>query len=178
MANITSNENRKAFLQSMLPVLASAIQNIDLDNDSASEFQRPMVFEAPDETPVALKASEVLINSKILLESYDTLRNTRPAVPSTIQMVNTFAKDKEETVRAFQAAKKITMNQLKMRLANKPGETPELFELTDDGHHLARGIMARGKVQGQLSRKVSDNSIGPLLYEFGKVVGKLQSLVR
>lgn len=178
MANSDSDDKCKAFKESMLPVLASAILNLDLRSDPQPDFDVPMVLEAIEETSAALKASEVLMKSQVLIASYDILKETHPPAPSTTQMVNTFARDKEETMKAFQAAKKLTMNQLKMKLANKMGEDTEPFVLTDDEHHLARRIMHRGKGQAQGSRETSGVGIGPLLYDFGKVMDKMQNLVQ
>lgn len=177
-ADFHSKDNRRAFKESMLPILASAIQDLDLTADRPPEIEHPLVLEATEETPAALKASEVLMKSQVLIASYDVLKETHPSAPSTTQMVNTFNKDKEETMKAFQAAKKMTMNQLKMRLADKMGETSERFVLTDDEHHLARRIMKGGKGQGQSPGKASGAGLGPLLYDFGKVVGKMQNLVQ
>jgi len=178
VADPGSDEQRKAFKESMLPTLASAILNLDLRSDPQPDFHVPIVLEAVEETSAALKASEVLMKSQILIASYDVLKESHTTAPSTTQMVNTFARDKRETMKAFQAAKKLTMNQLKMKLANKMGEATEPFVMNDDEYHLARRIIHRGKGQAQGSKETSGVGIGPLLHDFGKVVGKMQDLVQ
>lgn len=162
----------------MLPVLASAIQDLDFTRDPRPEIDLPMVLEATEETPATIKASEVLMKSQVLLASYDILKETHPAAPSTTPMETTFAKDKEETMKAFEAARKMTMNQLKVKLADKVEEVAEPFDLADDEYRLGRRIIGRGKSHGQSPRTTRGAGIGPLLYDFGKVVGKMQNLVQ
>jgi len=160
----------------MLPILATAIQNLELSSDPPP-IDLPIVLEATEDSPAALKASEVLIQSEVLIKSYELLKECHPAAPSTAQMANTFAKDREETMRAFQAARKLMLNQLKVKLASKMGEVAEPFVLTDDEHHLARRIIHRGKDREQSPRKTFGPGIGALLYDFEKVMAKMQNLV-
>ena len=161
----------------MLPILATGIQNLDLDGGSAPQIDLPMCFEKIESTPAAQEADEVLTKSQILLACYQTLEETQPAAPSTVQMRDVFSKDKEETMKAFQAARAMTLNQLSARLAEKAVHVTEGNQLTEDERQLARQVLKRGKGQDYSQVKTAGPGFGALMYNFGKVVGKMQNLV-
>lgn len=161
----------------MLPILATAIQNLGLDRGSLPQIDLPMRFEKIESTPTALHADNVLTQSQMLLACYKTLEEIQPADPSTVQMQKVFNEDIDETRKAFQAAKAVTMNQLTARLTKKHEPVPEGMQLTKVERHLGEKVLKYGKEQDQNRVKAAGPEFGALLYNFGKVVGKLQNLV-
>lgn len=92
---------------------------------------------------------------------------------STSGVRETFETDRDETMKAFESAKKMTINQLQAGLADKTEDMRDRYNLDDDEYHLARKVLARGK-GGKLNN--TSMKIGSLLYDFGKIVGKLQNM--
>lgn len=159
----------------MLPVLASVIQDLDLSTVSLTKVELPLVLEPISTTPVAAKASEVMAHCEQLLACYDSRLKQSCAASDVAKMRDTFSRDKDETIKAFEASKKLVINQLQVWLEGRNADAKQRFALSVEEQHLAKKIMDGDRQSGK-NREGTSTRIGSLIYNFGKVVSKMQDL--
>lgn len=159
----------------MLPVLAVALQGLEFQSDKTSENGQVLTVNSEVELTILQEANDILDACSGLLDCYNTTAPIPPVESRTSDIRNTFETDKDETMRAFQSAKRVTINQLQAGIADKTEEPAEQFVLDDEEYHLARKVLAR---KGDTNSPVKGSTkMGSLLYDFGKVVGKMQRIV-
>lgn len=169
-----SGKRHNVFKTNMLPILTAALQDLDLQPTSAEDGSGSLNHELVDGPFILRNAKYALGVSSELMACYKMVARIASVDSNASDTKSTFETDKNETMRAFESAKKMTINELQSRLANKTGEASPPFELDNREHHLARTVLSRGK--GDDSSKQSTN-LGPLLYNVGKTIERMQNLV-
>lgn len=158
----------------MLPILAVALQNLDVRPNETSETEQNLTIRADVDFTIFQEANEMLDACSGLLECYNTTASIPPIESRTSQIRETFQTDKNETMRAIQSAKRVTINQLQAGIADKTEEPAEHFDLDDEEYHLARKVLTR---RGSASSPAKGpTKIGSLLYDFGKIVGRMRKM--
>lgn len=159
----------------MLPVLASMVQDLDMSTENPVKVDLPLVLAPISATPAAAKASEVMAHCEHLLACYDTMLDESCAATDVTKLRDTFSRDKAETIKAFEASKKMVINQLQMWLEGRNGESKQQFALSDEEQHLAKKVMNHDKQLAENAEGASAR-IGPLIHNLAKVVSKMQDL--
>lgn len=169
-----SGENRSSFRSCMLPILDGALKDLSLQPNMLSG-EVVVITTKPKFEPAALQKAKDAVNSCTeLIACYKKAKSIPAITSSTSRVRDTFETDKGETMRAFESAKKMTINQLQAGFADKAEDARDRYDLDDNEQHLARKVLLRGT--GSSPVKIPKN-IGPLLYDFGKIVGKMQNMI-
>ena len=159
-------------------MLASLINGVDVnDQQQHAEKRGDITLGDIDDAPVFAKVSETLLRSEVLLKTYEGLCKAPDADRGGTATRIVFGKDKVQTLKAFEASKKMIINDLQAKLADKTGEVGDTHALNEQELHLARKILGRTKTQVQPDRAEDGTGIGLLIHDFGKMVGRLQSLI-
>lgn len=172
----TSENKCITFKHSILPVLESAMRDFNLDLSPQSKVGLPLKLEIMRTTNMVVQASLLLESCQVLIACYDELTEATAPASSIPKSRQQFAEDREGLGRAFHAAKKMTYNQIHVRMADKVGEVQEPCSLDEKDEGLARKVLSTGRaVQG---RDLSDGvGLGYLVRHFGKIVSDMQNLI-
>lgn len=160
----------------MLPIIVSMIQDVDQSHDEIVQVELPLILKPIGESPAAHRASKVVESCQQLITCYDTLQKNLPEMTSLTQTRRTFERDKDETIKAFDACKKLAISKLHLQLVGKIRVPDKKFIMSREEEHLARKIMSRGTAQTSNAYEKDVGGIGLLISEFGKAVGKMQAL--
>lgn len=170
-------EDEQLFEQNMLGLLASLTTGLVLTPGEDMVLPGPLELEAPEPSAAMQKANELIKNCEALIKCYQSLCGTSDTMPPDSRIREVFLKDQQETKRAFEASKKMAINQLQARFADKTGQVEDRFTLDETEILLANRVMGYGKPDKHAEEDQEAEGMGTLLYGFGKVIGKMQALI-
>lgn len=163
----------------MLPVLVQAIDDSKQDVDADLVIEQPIMLRAPQDTSVALEATDILIKCELLMACYHALCiSSARGAPSSEKIKAVFSTDRNEVDRAFQAAQILSRHRLRMRLNNGSNDMVAQSTMTEEQHHLARKILNKSKYPREQRSSHTGQGMSTILHEFGQLMGDLQSLTR
>lgn len=169
-----SGERRGNFKAQMLPILALTLQDLNSPSNAALKAEEILTIKSEVDLTILQEATDILESCSGLITCYNTTASIPPIESRTSLTRKKFETDRDETMRAFESAKRVTINQLQSGIADKTEEPREQFDLNDEEWHLARKVLTCGK-RGSPVKK--STTMGALLYDFGKIVGKIQKMV-
>ena len=178
LANVDSLQTRSDFQAAILPIIAQAMDDEKGEIDEELTLETPIVLRPPQDTPVALEATSVLRNCEILMACYNSLCASAEELPTNDKVKDIFAADRQQVIRAFEAAQTMSQNRLKVKLNRGSGATIQQIAMTDEQQNLARKILNRSKRVKDQQAVVSDSGVNTLLHDFGEIIGDLQQMAR
>lgn len=158
----------------MIPPLAMLFKDLDLNKEA--EIKLPFEIENMKTSSAEKRACRVISDCEALIEVYDNLCELPSGDHPVCKARDVFTRDKAEVVKAFGAAKKLTINRLQAELHESKDEMHDKFELGQEELRIAQRIVDQN--QSEVPRRQDGcGGIGSMLYAFDKIVGGLQDLV-
>lgn len=157
----------------MLPILTGALTESTPESEAATHGKEVLSVEYQLESTLLRDAISTVNSCSELIACYRKALAIPLMTSTTLPIRTTLEGDRDETMRAFGSAKKMTINRLQAGLADKIDDLPDEYVLSDDEYHLARKVLVHEK--GSTAAEDVSN-IGTLLHDFGKVMGRLQDV--